>query len=79
MNSETKSKIEKMVDETLKFEHMQAYQIENFTIEELDILAEYAKENDMVITLRAEHSNFHCGVLVQLMKRDVAKRFSDHI
>lgn len=51
--------------------------IEHYTIEELIDLAEKLERKDVVITLKAEHSNFYQGVMIGLVKRkNVNEKYS---
>lgn len=79
MNEQTKLKVEKIISESLKKDYISSFPIEDFTTLELDLLAEYAKENNLLIALKAEHSNFHQGVLVSLLKKELIAEFKDYI
>jgi len=72
---EVKAKVEKVIKETLQNEHIMSYSISGFNSSELDLLAEYADENNIFISLKAEHSNVYQGVLVQLLKKDLLGKF----
>lgn len=69
ISNETKLKVEKIIKETLEVDYFKCYPIEDFTIEEIDVLSEYAGENDVIIFLRAEHSNYYQGTLVELLRK----------
>lgn len=68
-------KINEFIKETLDCDYIQSRKIEDFTIEQLDLLTEEAKENNLMVTLKAEHSNLHQGILVNLVKKDIANEF----
>lgn len=44
--------------------------IEHYTQEELINLAEKAAKNDLIVSIKAEHSNFYQGVMVCVTKRE---------
>lgn len=64
--------VEDFIKETLKIDYINSWPIENFDIEQLNQLSEMAEKNNLLLTLRAEHSNVHQGVLVCLVKREEA-------
>jgi hypothetical protein len=68
---QTKARIEEMIKETRTCDYIASYPIEGFTIHELDLLTEYATENNLIVSLKAEHSNFHQGVTVGLLRKDL--------
>lgn len=71
MDNETKEKVEDMINKTLQCDYIKCYPLVNLTLIELDLLAEYTKVNNLILTIKAEHSNFHSGVIVQLLKKDL--------
>jgi len=75
---ESRVKVEEVIQERLKNEAVfTCCPIEEFNFEELDLLAEYAKENGMIMFLKAEYSNFHQGVLVKLISKEKIARYTD--
>lgn len=68
-------KINEFIKDALDCDYIQSRKIEDFTIEQLDLLTEEAKENNLMVTLKAEHSNLHQGVLVNIVKKDIANKF----
>lgn len=65
-----KSSIDDVIKDALEVDHITSAPIEHYTQEELKELAEKAKKNDLVISIRAEHSNFYQGVLLSFIKRE---------
>lgn len=63
-------KINEFIKDTLSCDYIKYIKIEDFTVEQLDLLAEEANKNNLLLTLRTEHSNVHQGVLVNLIKRE---------
>ena len=54
--------------------------IEHYSIAELVELAKKLERKDVVITLRAEYSNFYQGVLVGLVKREnVSEKYNQFL
>jgi hypothetical protein len=78
-SNETKVKIESMIEKSLENEYIISYPIEDFSLMDLDILAEYGKENQILVFLKAEHSNIHQGTLVSLIRKDIAAEFIKHL
>lgn len=74
-DKEVKEKIETMIKETLDINYINSYPIEHFNLQEIDLIAEYARENDLIMILKAERSNFHQGVLIQLVRKDCIEKF----
>lgn len=74
-----KSSVDDVIKDALEVDHITSAPIEHYTQDELKELAEKAKKNDLVITIRAEHSNFYQGVLLNFIKRkninDTFKKF----
>jgi ABC-type uncharacterized transport system substrate-binding protein len=66
---------EELINDAIYDGCIQSKPIEEFTIEQLKELAEKAKKNNLLLTLHAEHSNFHQGVLVNLVNRDIMDSF----
>ncbi|WFA10357.1 hypothetical protein [Tissierella sp. Yu-01] len=67
--------VEEMIKDALKMPCIFSKPIELLTIREIDLLAEYAKENDIFLSIKAEHSNFHQGTLIQLVRKDMLDKF----
>ncbi|WP_040328419.1 hypothetical protein [Clostridium ihumii] len=63
--------IEKYLKDALKAEYIISIPIENLSKEELSELSEKAKYEDILVTLRTEHSNVHQGVLICLIKKEL--------
>ncbi|GEM_PF-5509704 len=76
---ETKNKVEEIIKETLEYEYIHCYPIEDFNSNQLDILAEYAKENDVLAFIKAEHSNVHQGVLISTLRKDKVSEFIKYL
>jgi hypothetical protein len=74
-DAKVKSEVEEMIKEALESDCIQSYPIEEMTLNHLDILAEYGKENNILILIKAEHSNFHSGTLIELLKKDLVDEF----
>lgn len=53
--------------------------IEHYTHEELIDLAEKADKNDLIVTIKAEHSNFYQGVMVSVTQREKAAKYIKHM
>lgn len=70
-NYKTVSKlgVEEMVIEANKIAYMISNPIEHYSIEEIIKIAELAKQNDLVLSVRNERSNFYQGVLLTMIKR----------
>lgn len=78
LDNNTIIEIEEMIKETLENNYIQSWPIENVS-HLLDPLTEYAKENDIIVTLKAEHSNLHQGVIVNLLQKQFLDGFTKHI
>lgn len=63
-------KINELIKDTLSCDYIKCIKFDDFTVEQLDLLAEEANKNNLLLTLRAEHSNVYQGVLVNLIKRE---------
>lgn len=66
--------VDKYIKDTLDADHIISIPIEYFTKDELEELSEKAKKNKILLTLRAEHSNVHQGVLVNLIRKDIVNK-----
>ncbi len=73
-----KNKIEKIISEVLETNHIHSYYFEDVS-NILENLTEYARENDILVTLRTEHSNFAQGLLVNLIKKEFADKFIKYL
>jgi hypothetical protein len=73
-----KEKIEKIIQEALETDHIHSYPLEDVK-DILEYFPEYAKVNDLVVTLRAEYSNIHQGVLVQILKKSLIAEFEKYL
>ncbi|MBU5311894.1 hypothetical protein KQI38_07615 [Tissierella carlieri] len=69
----SKSSILEVICRALEISHMVSYPIEHYSMEEIKILAKLAKQNDLVLTIGEEKSNFYQGVLLSLIKRSSLK------
>jgi hypothetical protein len=68
-------KIEKMIKDAMESDHFQDYPIEELDIVSLDILAEYANKNNILVALKSEHSNYHQGTIVELLNKNYLDKF----
>lgn len=68
-----KSSVEEMIERASEAEFIISEPIEHYTKEEIIKLAEMAKKNDLIFSIREERSNFYQGILLQLLKRSVVK------
>ena len=66
--------IDEFIKDTLSVNYMINMKIEDFTKEQLIELSEKAYTNNLLMAIKAEHSNFHQGVLVALVRRDKARQ-----
>ena len=66
--------IDEMVKDVLICNHIQTRPIEDFTKEQLNELANKSAKNNLLLTISAEHSNFHQGVVVNLVRKDIASQ-----
>ncbi|NRT77663.1 hypothetical protein [Clostridium beijerinckii] len=64
-----KSSVDDVIKDALEVDHITSAPIEHYTQDELKEMAEKAKKNNLVISIRAEHSNFYQGVLLSFIKR----------
>lgn len=71
--------INDFIKEALECVYIQSRPIEDFTIEQLDELAEKAKEKNLLVSISAEHSNLYQGVLVCLVRKDAAERLLKYL
>jgi hypothetical protein len=69
--------IDELIENALNENYIHSQAIEDFTIEKLIELSEKAKKNNLLITLSAEHSNLHQGILVNIVRKDIADKFID--
>lgn len=67
--------VDNFIKESAEVDYINTMPIEKFTLDELIELTEKARKNNLMLTLWPEHSNCHQGVLVQLIRRDVASEF----
>ncbi|PYG84271.1 hypothetical protein LY28_03723 [Ruminiclostridium sufflavum DSM 19573] len=72
-------KVDEIIKNALNCDHIQSMAIEYFTKKELIELSEQAKKQGLLITLRAEHSNVHQGVLVNVVKKQFADQFLEYL
>ena len=75
LDKDVKVKIEEMIEDALNANWINSYHLEKFNVCELGILADYAKENDILVIIKAEYSNFAQGILVQLLRKDCIEKF----
>ena len=64
-----KRSIEEFLKDALEVDYIEWVPIEHCSIEDLIKIAELAKKNNLVMTIKDEHSNFYQGTMVQLIKR----------
>ena len=62
--------IEEIIKEALEIDCAICYPIEDFELDELIELSEKAKKSGLIVILRAEHSNLHQGVLVEVFQKN---------
>jgi hypothetical protein len=67
--------VDKYIKDTLEAEYIISIPIELLTKEQLEELGEKAKKNNILATISAEHSNVHQGVLISLIRKDIAGDF----
>lgn len=65
-----KSSVDEIISDALDVDHITSAPIEHYTQDELKEIAEKAKENDLVVTIKAEYSNFYQGILLNFIKRE---------
>lgn len=83
-NYKTVSKIgvKEMIKKATKGDYIICNPIEHYSIEEIKELSKLAKENQLLLTIKNETSNFYQGVLINLVKREIAKEdmcFIEHL
>lgn len=66
--------IDEIIIDVLDCNHIKSIPIEKFSKDELIELAEKVKEYDLLVTISAEYSNFHQGVLVNIVKKSLANQ-----
>nr|DAF76805.1 MAG TPA: hypothetical protein [Caudoviricetes sp.] len=64
-----KRSIEEFLKDALEVDYIEWIPIEHCSIDDLIKIADLAKKNDLVMTIKDEHSNFYQGTMVQLIKR----------
>lgn len=77
-----RASVEETISGAMEIDFISSYPIEHYSIEEISKMAELAKKNDLVLTIRKETSNFYQGVLICLIKRKSLKDkdyFTDRI
>lgn len=74
-----KEKIEEIIKEALEVPCILCKDIKTFTLSEIELLSEYAKENNIVLSIRAERSNFHQGTLIQLLRKDILNQLIEYM
>lgn len=67
--------IDKYIKDTLESECIISIPIEILTKDQLEELGEKAKDNNILASIRAEHSNAYQGVLVSLIRKEIAGDF----
>lgn len=65
-----KSSVDEVISNALEKDCITSAPIEHYTQDELKEIAEKAKENDLVVTIKAEYSNFYQGILLNFIKRE---------
>lgn len=73
------SLIDKTIEAALNCSHIISMDIEDLTKEQLIELSEKAKKHNLLVTLRAELSELHQGVLVSLISKSVASQLIMHL
>jgi NAD(P)H-dependent FMN reductase len=74
-----KSSVNEVIETVLEEDYIIAVPIEHYSQDELKEFAKKAKENDLLLTIKAEYSNAYQGILVQLIKKNIADKFLKHL
>lgn len=74
-----KSSVNEVIETALKEDCIISVPIEHYSQDELKEFAKKAKENNLLVTIKAEYSNFYQGVMVQLIKKDIADKFLKYL
>ena len=64
-----KKEVNELISRAIEHDWIICNPIEHYSQEELKKIAELARENNLVVTIYAEHSNFYQGVMVHVIKR----------
>ena len=72
----SKMEIKEMIDEALKHDYIISNAIEHYSIDEIRKLSELARENDLILSIKEERSNFYQGIMICLIKRSIVKERS---
>jgi hypothetical protein len=78
-DKETIYRVETIIKNTLDNDHIMTYTIEEISQKQLIVLAEYANVNNIIISIKADHNNFHDGISVNLVKGDIVSRYLNYI
>ena len=65
--------VNKMIKEALEVGYIITNPIEHYSEDEIKEMAELARENNLILTISAEHSNFYQGILINLIKKSRLK------
>lgn len=74
--------VEEMVNEAKEIGFIISNPIEHYSMDEIIKICKLANENDLVFSIKEENSNFYNGLLINLVKRQHAKKHSyiiDHL
>ena len=74
--------IERLIEEALSCGCIVVNPIEHYSIDEIIILSELARKNDLILSIKEYRSNFYQGTTINLTKRSRIKEcdyFINHI
>ncbi|OOM81769.1 hypothetical protein CLPUN_09530 [Clostridium puniceum] len=74
-----KTNVAEVVEAALEDDYIIAVPIEHYSQDELKEFTNKAKENNLLVTIKAEYSNAYQGVIVQLIKKDIADKFFKYL
>lgn len=66
--------VEEMISHAIQNDYIITLPIEHYSMDELKRLSELARHNDLMLTIKEERSNFYQGILINLIKRSIAKK-----
>jgi hypothetical protein len=65
--------VKEMVDYAVKADYIISNPIEHYSIDEIKKLSEMAKQNDLLLSIKEERSNFYQGIMINLIKKSILK------
>jgi hypothetical protein len=75
-----KMDVDELISNALKNDYITSAPIEHYAMTELIRIAEMAKKNDLMVSIREERSNFYQGVLLGVIKRKcINEMFLSHL